>query len=169
MFEALSAVVSFFVWKFPYLIIGLVFAIPAVFAMGKMQSKLSFNRFLIIGLTASTLAFLTSTLITSRIYSGFLFPSVPAMEAYPYREKIEDIQHEAWLRSIIPPPLQEDCFSSDYEVCQAFEDGSMMTKEIDKSWSFYINEHLDDTISYVVCIVIVGIVSFLVTRRKSAI
>jgi hypothetical protein len=100
------------------------------------------------------------------------FPGFPDMESIPYRkygDKINDIEHEAWLRSVVPPPLQKDCFSSDNEVCQAFEDGSMMKKEFDKSWNFYIREHREDTISFAVCIIIVGVVSFLIMRRKSAI
>ena len=168
MLDALLTVATFIVTFFPYPFIGFVFALPAIFAIVK-QRKLSFNRILLIGLIASTFAFIASTLITSRIYNGFLFPSVPSMEAYPYRDKIEDIQHEAWLRSVIPPPLQKDCFSSDYEVCQAFEDGSMMNKEFERSWGFYIQDHLEDTISFVVCIIIVGVASFFIIRRKSTI
>ena len=167
--EALSTLVCGLTWLFPYPFLGFVFSLPAIFALLMKRINLSFNRILIIGLVASTLAFITSAIITSRISSYYLFPAVPAMEGYQYRDKIYDIQYEAWLRSIVPPPLQKDCFSIDYEVCKAFEDGSMMMKEFDKSWSLYINEHLEDTISFVVCIVIIGGVSFLMTRRKSAI
>jgi len=166
MLDALLILVVDFVCLFPYPVIGAIFSLPALYAIARIRTRPSFPTILIFGLTASILAFITSMLITSHVSTRFLFPSTPAMEAYPYRDKVEDIQHEAWLRSIIPPPLQKDCFSYDEEVCEAFMDGSMMIQKPEKSWKYYLSYLQEDMLSFVICGFIVGIGSIYLRRRK---
>lgn len=163
--DTIAIVATFLFITFPYPFIGVVFSLPAIVGLLIVNSTPAFKHWVIIGLVASTAAFFASALITARTHSRLLFPPAPSMEIFLHEDKIEDVRHEAWLRSIVPPLFWKDCFSSDNEVCEAFEDGSMMMRGFDHSWASYLGNHLDDTISFGVCFIIVGAVSYVLRRR----
>jgi len=75
----------------------------------------------------------------------------------------EAIVEEVWLRDIVPPPMQRECFSSTPTICEYADDlGIVPSPRAGRSWGPYFGQYSMGVIAFLTSSLMV----FRLTRNK---